>query len=82
MDEASASRYRAAEAALWRENGAAPQERWVDVGGHNIGVRVLEVGQGPPILTVHGITTARQPRTRRPGPSCHGLGVCQLAGGV
>lgn len=58
MDEMSVSRYRAAEARLWREFGAEPRERWVDVAGHDIRVRVLEVGEGPPILFVHGITTA------------------------
>lgn len=58
MDDARASRYRVAEAGLWREEAAQPRERWVDVAGHDIRVRVLEVGEGPPILFVHGITTA------------------------
>jgi pimeloyl-ACP methyl ester carboxylesterase len=58
MDETSASRYRAKEIVLWRANGAEPVERWVDVPGHGIRVRILETGVGPPVLFVHGITTA------------------------
>lgn len=58
MDDESASRYREVEARFWRESGAEPRERWVEVPAHGIRVRVLELGDGPPLLFVHGITTA------------------------
>jgi pimeloyl-ACP methyl ester carboxylesterase len=45
MDEAA---YRAAERALFTALGVEAEERWVD------GVRVLSVGQGEPVLFVHG----------------------------
>lgn len=55
MDEASVARYRAAELAGWRADGAEPAERYIVVPGHGIRVRVLEVGEGPPVLFVHGL---------------------------
>jgi pimeloyl-ACP methyl ester carboxylesterase len=58
MDAASAARYRAAEGRLWSTCGVEPLERWVAVPGHDISVRVLETGEGPAVLFLHGITTA------------------------
>jgi pimeloyl-ACP methyl ester carboxylesterase len=55
VDAASASRYRAAETALWQRHGAVPVERWVDVPAQGIRVRVLEVGAGRPVLFVPGV---------------------------
>ena len=54
MDTNSIAQYRAAEAALWQANGWAPIERWVDVPGRGIRVRVLDGGIGPAVLFVHG----------------------------
>lgn len=55
MDEASIARYRAAELAGWRADGAEPAERYIEVPGYGIRVRVLEAGEGPPILFIHGL---------------------------
>lgn len=54
VNAASTARYRAAEAALWQAGGRVPLERWVRVPGFGIRVRVLEIGEGPPVLLVHG----------------------------
>lgn len=51
MDEA---RYREAEERLWASVGAAPTERWLDLAHSDARVRVQEVGDGPPVLFVHG----------------------------
>jgi len=49
------TRYRAAEAAMWAHHGALePLERWVDVPSTGTRVRVLEHGEGRPVLFVHG----------------------------
>lgn len=51
----SASRYRKAEAGAWRHHGAsAVEERWVTIPSTGSRVRVLEHGEGPPVLFVHG----------------------------
>lgn len=55
MDEA---RYRAAERALWTHWGVQPRERWVPRGTGSGRVRVLEVGQGPPLAFLHGVAVA------------------------
>lgn len=47
------ARYRQAEAALWASVGVAPLERWVRLRGGEY-VRVQTVGEGPPVLLVHG----------------------------
>lgn len=47
-------RYRAAEAEWWAAAGAAPTERFVRLPRHGVSVRVLEAGDGPPVLFVHG----------------------------
>lgn len=50
-------RFRTAEAAVWRSLGATPQERFVPLrdGGR---LRVLELGEGPPLVFVHGVNVA------------------------
>ena len=58
-EDEAAARYRAAEAALWRHYGAAPDERVVELGPLGLRVRVQTVGRGagegePPVLYVHG----------------------------
>jgi 2-hydroxy-6-oxonona-2,4-dienedioate hydrolase len=46
--------YRQAEERFWREEGATPTERFVRLPRKGLQVRVLEVGEGPPALFVHG----------------------------
>ena len=51
------SRFRDAEARLWRSVGVTPTERFVELrsGGN---VRVQEIGSGPSVLFVHGVSVA------------------------
>lgn len=52
MNEA---KYREAEAAYWRTQGMdAPAEHWVRLAATDTNVRVLEHGEGPPVLFIHG----------------------------
>ena len=51
MDE---RRYREAEAALWRKVGLRPSERLLELPAVGATVRVQEVGEGPPVVFVHG----------------------------
>jgi 2-hydroxy-6-oxonona-2,4-dienedioate hydrolase len=51
MDE---ERYRAAERGLWAEAGATPTECRVHLARNDVTVRVQDVGDGPPVLFVHG----------------------------
>ena len=51
------SRYRDAERALWASVDVEPTERWVDLPTLGGTVRVLEAGDGPPVLFVHGAAT-------------------------
>ncbi len=51
MNEA---RYREAERRLWQSKGVTPIERRLHLKRNNVDVRVLEVGEGPPVLFVHG----------------------------
>ena len=46
--------YRRAEARLWAEAGASPTEQVVRLPRHEVDVRVMAVGDGPPVLFVHG----------------------------
>ena len=55
MDEA---RYRAAEQALWASVGASTGERFLDLPGAGLRLRVQELGDGPPILFIHGANTS------------------------
>jgi pimeloyl-ACP methyl ester carboxylesterase len=54
---AKLERYRAAERRLWDKLGTEPVERFVTLpsGGR---VRVQELGDGPPVLFVHGVSVA------------------------
>jgi 2-hydroxy-6-oxonona-2,4-dienedioate hydrolase len=47
-------RYREVEQRLWAEEGATPIERFVRLPRHGVEVRVQEVGEGPPVLFIHG----------------------------
>jgi 2-hydroxy-6-oxonona-2,4-dienedioate hydrolase len=51
VDEA---RHRAAEAQLWASVGVTPTERRLDLARTGTTVRVQEVGDGPPVVFVHG----------------------------
>lgn len=51
-------RYRNAEKRLWRHYGVSPTEQFVYLPKLNIQVRVLEIGQGEPVLFVHGSPNA------------------------
>ena len=51
MDE---SRYRAAERRLWASVGVSPDERTVTLTRLGVDVRVQELGEGEPVLFVHG----------------------------
>jgi 2-hydroxy-6-oxonona-2,4-dienedioate hydrolase len=51
MDE---QRYRAAEHALWDDAGLSPVEHRVHLNRNDVDVRLLEVGDGPPVLFIHG----------------------------
>lgn len=55
MDE---DRYRAAEAAYWASVGAEPDEISVTLSSTGTAVRVQTVGDGPPVLFVHGGSTS------------------------
>lgn len=51
-------RHRAAERAYWDHVGATPTERWVDLPTSGCRVRVQELGQGPAVLFVHGVSNS------------------------
>jgi 2-hydroxy-6-oxonona-2,4-dienedioate hydrolase len=51
MDE---HRYRAAEDALWHDAGVTPTEHRIHLARNDVTVRVLEVGEGPATLFLHG----------------------------
>lgn len=51
MDE---SRYREVEERLWKSVGVTPSERRIRIAQAGVEVRVQEVGQGDPILFLHG----------------------------
>ena len=50
--------YRAAERRLWRSIGAQPVERRIRLERIGVDVRVQEVGEGPPVLFIHGVATS------------------------
>ncbi len=50
--------YRAAERRLWRSIGARPVERTIHLERIDVDVRIQEVGQGPPVLFIHGVATS------------------------
>jgi 2-hydroxy-6-oxonona-2,4-dienedioate hydrolase len=49
-----AASYRAAEKVLWQSVGRWPRERFVTLAGTGTEVRVQEVGEGEPVLFIHG----------------------------
>jgi len=51
-------RYREAEELLWASIGVAPKERMLHLRRNDVIVRVQEVGDGPPVLFVHGAMTS------------------------
>jgi 2-hydroxy-6-oxonona-2,4-dienedioate hydrolase len=55
MDERA---YRAAEERLWSAIGVRPVERWLHLERNDVDVRVQEIGEGPPILFIHGASTS------------------------
>lgn len=55
MNEAA---YRASEERFWGAYGLRPSERFVPLAGTGTRVRVLEVGEGDPVLFVHGSPNA------------------------
>jgi pimeloyl-ACP methyl ester carboxylesterase len=55
MDEA---RYRQAERRLWEWVGVIPTERRVHLKRSNVTVRIQEVGEGPPVVFVHGASVS------------------------
>jgi pimeloyl-ACP methyl ester carboxylesterase len=46
--------YREAEERLWRHYGMEPSERWLNLRDPFMRLRVQEVGEGPPVLFLHG----------------------------
>jgi 2-hydroxy-6-oxonona-2,4-dienedioate hydrolase len=54
-------RYLDAERALWADAGAAPLEHRIHLARNDVAVRVLEVGEGPPAVFVHGGPGAAAP---------------------
>ncbi|WP_162453850.1 alpha/beta fold hydrolase [Phytoactinopolyspora mesophila] len=46
--------YRDAERALWNHAGVTPIEHRVHLARNDVNVRVLEAGEGPPVLFIHG----------------------------
>jgi pimeloyl-ACP methyl ester carboxylesterase len=58
MDQRAIENFRAAERKLWDHYGVAPVERFVTLPGLKVHVRVQEVGQGQPVLFVHGSPNA------------------------
>jgi 2-hydroxy-6-oxonona-2,4-dienedioate hydrolase len=50
--------YRRAEEALWRSVGREPTERWLALERTGAEVRIQEVGEGRPVVLVHGASNA------------------------
>lgn len=48
------AQYRVAEKALWDSEGLRPKEHFVDLGRIGTRVRVQEIGEGSPVLFLHG----------------------------
>jgi pimeloyl-ACP methyl ester carboxylesterase len=51
-------RYRAAERDLWQSLGARPTERRLDLRQHHVTVRLQELGDGEPVVFIHGANTS------------------------
>lgn len=54
----SPAAYRAAEERLWASAGVTPHEEWHDLVGVAGRIRLQVVGDGPPVLFLHGVNTA------------------------
>ncbi len=71
VDEAS---YRGFEAAVWAHEGAEPAEEWATLARRGVEVRLQVLGDGPPVLFVHGASncgTSWAPlASRLPGFRC------------
>jgi pimeloyl-ACP methyl ester carboxylesterase len=52
------SRFRSAEQALWASVGTSPADRFLDLPATGLRVRVQDLGDGPPILFIHGANTS------------------------
>jgi pimeloyl-ACP methyl ester carboxylesterase len=52
------ARYREAERRLWESVGVAPSERQLALGRTGVTVRVLEMGAGPPVVFMHGLSNS------------------------
>lgn len=52
------AKYRAAERRLWKSFGLEPTERRVHLQNLDVTVRVQEIGEGPPVLLIHGAAVA------------------------
>ncbi|MFL5685033.1 MAG: alpha/beta fold hydrolase [Chloroflexota bacterium] len=50
--------YRAAERRLWQAVGVEPIERRIHLDRIGVDVRIQEVGEGPPVLFIHGVATS------------------------
>jgi len=50
--------YRAAEERLWQSHGVTPREHRLHLSANAVTVRVQEVGEGPPVLFIHGANTS------------------------
>jgi len=53
-----ADRYRVAERRLWAHHGLAPAERRLELRRTGASVRVQEVGDGPPVILIHGASNS------------------------
>ncbi len=51
-------KYRSAERRLWDSFGMQPTERRVHLPNLNVTVRVQEIGEGPPVVLIHGASVA------------------------
>lgn len=51
-------RYRANERRLWARHGLAPAERWIGISSTSARLRLLEVGDGPSVVFLHGALNA------------------------
>lgn len=54
LSKESAQQYRRIDAAFWEHYGLSPKEQMVEVGRPATTLRVLEWGEGPPVLFIHG----------------------------
>ncbi len=54
MSESREDRYRRADRAAWNQVGLDPVERYVELADPRVRLRVMEVGDGEPLLFVHG----------------------------